>query len=75
MGKFSINAMFFSWCYGLFASTFVFVGLLIISFLADRADVFLAWIVANFGLVVGGIVVSGAILGFILAVTALDSNV
>lgn len=74
MGKFSINAMFFSWCYGLFASTFMFVGLLIISFLADRADMFLAWVWSNAGLVVDGIVVLSIIFGFVVMMTALDTD-
>lgn len=75
MGRFSINAMFFSWCYGLFASTFMFVGLLTISFLADRAGVFLAWVWSNAGLVVGGIIVLSVIFGFVVMTTALDSDV
>lgn len=75
MGRFSINAMFFSWCYGLFASTFMFVGLLTISFLADRADVFLAWVGANVGLVIDCIVVTSVIFGFVVMMTALDSDI
>lgn len=52
MGKFSSNAIFFSWCYGLFVSTFAFVGLLIISLLMGGANAFLAWVGSNAGLVV-----------------------
>ena len=75
MSKFSSNAVFFSWCYGLFVSTFVFVGLLIISLLMDRASAFLAWVGANAGLVVGGIIALSVIFGFIVMMTALDTNV
>ena len=75
MGKFSINAIFFSWCYGLFASTFMFVGLLTILFLADRADVFLAWVGSNVELVASGIIVLSIIFGFVVMMTALDSDI
>ena len=66
---------FFSWCYGLFVSTFVFVGLLVISLLMDRASAFLAWVGHNVGLVVGGIIVSSVVFGFVVMMTALDANV
>lgn len=75
MGKFSSNAVFFSWCYGLFVSTFAFVGLLIIFLLMDRASAFLAWVGSNAGLVVGGIIALSVIFGFIVMMTALDTNV
>lgn len=75
MGKFSSNAIFFSWCYGLFISTFAFVGLLIISLLMDRASAFLAWVGSNAGLVVGGIIVLSVVFGFVVMMTALDTNV
>ena len=75
MGKFSSNAVFFSWCYGLFVSTFIFVGLLIISLLMDKAGAFLAWVGSNAGLVVGGIIALSVIFGFIVMMTALDTNV
>ena len=75
MGKFSSNAVFFSWCYGLFVSTFAFVGLLIISLLLDKAGTFLAWVGSNAGLVVGGIIALCVIFGFIVMMTALDTNV
>lgn len=75
MGGFSSNAVFFSWCYGLFVSTFVFVGLLVISLLMDKAGTFLAWVGSNAGLVVGGIIALSVIFGFIVMMTALDTNV
>lgn len=75
MGKFSINAVFFSWCYGLFVSTFAFVGLFIISLLMDRVSDFSAWVVYNAGLVVDCIIVSSVIFGFVVMITALDTNV
>lgn len=75
MGKFSSNAVFFSWCYGLFVSTFAFVGLLIISLLMDKASAFLAWAGANAGLVIGSIIVSSVVFGFVVMMTALDANV
>lgn len=75
MSRFSSNAVFFSWCYGLFVSTFAFVGLLIISLLMDRANAFLAWVGSNAGLVVGGIIVLSVVFGFVVMMTALDINV
>lgn len=66
---------FFSWCYGLFVSTFVFVGLLVISLLMDRASAFLAWVGSNAGLVIGGIIALSVIFGFVVMMTALDTNV
>ena len=75
MGRFSSNAVFFSWCYGLFVSTFAFVGLFVISLLMDRASAFLAWVGSNAGLVVGGIIALSVIFGFIVMMTALDTNV
>lgn len=75
MCKFSSNAVFFSWCYGLFVSTFVFVGLFIISLLMDKASAFLAWVGSNAGLVIGGIIVSSIVFGFVVMMTALDANV
>lgn len=75
MCKFSSNAVFFSWCYGLFVSTFAFVGLLIISLLMDKASAFLVWVGSNAGLVIGGIIVSSIVFGFVVMMTALDTNV
>lgn len=75
MCKFSSNAVFFSWCYGLFVSIFIFVGLLIISLLMDKAGTFLAWVGSNAGLVVSGIIALSVIFGFIVMMTALDTNV
>jgi hypothetical protein len=75
MSRFSSNAVFFSWCYGLFVSTFVFVWLLVISLLMDRASAFLAWVGSNAGLVIGGIIALSVIFGFVVMMTALDTNV
>ena len=75
MGRFSISAVFFSWCYGLFVSTFIFVGLLIISLLMGWDGAFLAWVGSNAGLVIGGIIVSSIVFGFVVMMTALDANV
>lgn len=75
MCKFSSNAVFFSWCYGMFVSVFIFVGLLIISLLMDKAGAFLVWVGSNAGLVVGGIIALSVIFGFIVMMTALDTNV
>lgn len=75
MSKFSSNTVFFSWCYGLFVSTFMFVGFLTISLFMNWLDAVLAWVGANAGLVIGGIIVSSVIFGFVVMMTALDSNV
>lgn len=75
MSKFSSNAVFFSWCYGLFVSTFMFVGFLTISLFMNWFDVVLAWVGANAGLVIGSIIASSVIFGFVVMMTALDSNV
>ena len=75
MCKFSSNAVFFSWCYGLFVSTFICVGFLTISLLMDWLDIVLAWAGANIGLVISGIIVSSIIFGFVVMMTVLDSNV
>ena len=75
MSRFSSNAVFFSWCYGLFVSTFIFVGLLIISLLMGWDGAFLAWVGSNAGLVIGGIIALSVIFGFVVMMTALDTNV
>lgn len=75
MGRFSISAVFFSWCYGLFVSTFIFVGLLIIFLLMGWDGAFLAWVGSNAGLVTGGIIALSVIFGFVIMMTALDTNV
>jgi len=75
MSRFSSNAVFFSWCYGLFVSAFVFVGLLVISLLMDKSGAFLVWVSSNAGLVIGGIIALSVIFGFVVMMTALDTNV
>lgn len=75
MSKFSSNAVFFSWCYGLFVSTFMFVGFLTISLFMNWLDAVLAWVGANAGLAIGSIIASSVIFGFVVMMTALDSNV
>jgi hypothetical protein len=41
----------------------------------DWLDIVLAWAGANIGLVISGIIVSSVIFGFVVMMTALDSNV
>lgn len=75
MSRFSSNAVFFSWCYGLFVSTFAFVGFLIISLFTGWLNGVLAWVWVNVGLVISSIIASSIVFGFVVMMTALDSNV
>lgn len=75
MRNISPEAVIFTWLYGTFVSLLVLGLLITFSGMIGRLGEFLAWIAANGMLVISGIIVSGAIFGFIIAATALDSGV